>query len=190
MEVINAIRDRRAVRQYTGQIIEESTVRELIDAATLAPSAVNVQPWSFAVVQDPELLKKISDRAKIQLMHAHFPPELREMIADPKFNIFYNAGTLIVICAQPEGEHPDWDCCLAGENLMLRARELGLGTCVIGFAWSALDMPEIRELLAIPAGYRAILPIIVGPVKEFPPFNGRTEPKILSWKSAPVPVLN
>ena len=54
------------------------------------------------------------------------PAELETMLADPAFNIFYNAGTLIVIFAKPIGQHPDWDCCLAAQNLMLAAHGMHL----------------------------------------------------------------
>ncbi|HTQ09358.1 MAG TPA: nitroreductase family protein, partial [Fimbriimonadaceae bacterium] len=158
MEVSDAIRNRRAVREYVDQPVREETVRALIEAATLAPSAVNGQPWAFVVVQDRDLLKKISDRSKLLMLHADYPAHISSMIADPAFNIFYNAGTLIVICAKPGGEHSDWDCCLAGENLMLAARDMGLGTCTIGLAWPALELSEIKSELGIPAGYEAILP--------------------------------
>ncbi|HVT11148.1 MAG TPA: nitroreductase family protein [Fimbriimonadaceae bacterium] len=176
---------RRAVRDYTDEPVGEATVSQLIEAATLAPSAINAQPWAFAVVQDRDLLKKLSDRAKPMLLRLDFPVELTQMIANPEFNIFYNAGTLIVICAKPVGEHPDWDCCLAGENLLLAARDMGLGTCVIGFAWSVLDLPETREELGIPADCRIGLPVIVGHPAAFPPGHGRNAPEILSWKLPP-----
>jgi len=182
MEVREAIRVRRAVRDYVDEPLSEETVKALIDMAALAPSAVNVQPWAFVVVQEKDLLKRISDRAKVLMLHADFPEELRVMIANPAFNIFYNAGTLILICAKPEGQHPEWDCCLAGENLMLAARDMGLGTCVIGFAWPALELPEIKTELGIPSGYQPVLPIIVGKPKEFPPAHERKTPEILSWK--------
>ncbi len=182
METWEAISQRRAVRDYTAEPLSEATVRRLIEAATLAPSAINVQPWAFVVVQDRDLLKRLSDRAKPMLIHGGFPAELAQMIANPEFNIFYNAGTLIVLCAKPVGEHPDWDCCLAGENLLIAARDMGLGTCVIGFAWTVLDLPETRAELGIPADCQIVLPIIVGHPESFPPSHGRNAPEILSWK--------
>jgi nitroreductase len=184
MRVTEAIHARRAVREYVPGPLSESIVRDLIDAAVQAPTGMLLEPWSFVVVQDQELLKKISDRA-IEIIQEHgISPELQAMFARPEWNIFYNAGTLIIICAKPIGEHPDWDCCLAAENLMLAARDLGLGSCVIGFSWSALKQPDIKSLLGIPEAYQAIMPIIVGHPKQFPPSTGRKSPEILSWKVA------
>src|SRR5690242_17994477 len=59
--------------------------------------------------------------------------ELREMLNDPHFNIFYNANTLLVILAKPAGLNPDEDCFLAAQNFMLAAHAQGVGTCPIGF---------------------------------------------------------
>lgn len=186
MHVREAIRQRRAVRAFTEEPVAEGVVRELLDAAIQAPSAINLQPWAFVVVQDQYLLKKISDRAKLLLLHTELPPELRDMVASPGFNIFYDAGTLVLICAKPVELHPEWDCCFAAENLMLAAREMGLGTCVVGFAWPALAQAEIRNELDIPDEYTVVTPIIVGHPKEFPPAPPRRAPEILSWARSPV----
>lgn len=185
MEVKDAIYHRRSVRDYTDQIVDKSTVSSLIRAAIQAPSAINLQPWAFVVIQDKVLLKGYSDRAKVlgstasELTAAH--PELKAMLSDPAFNIFYNAGTLIVLCAKPLGEHPDWDCCLAAQNLMLVAHSLGLGTCPIGLAWELFKQPDVRQELHIPAGYSPIMPIIVGYPRTPPVAPPRNEPEIL-WQ--------
>lgn len=187
MNVKEAIYGRRSVRDYTDQPVAKATVEELLHAAVQAPSAINQQPWAFAVIQDKALLRNYSDRAKdlmAKTMHLELMAlELREMLADRAFNIFYNAGTLIVIFAKPIGAHPDWDCCLAGQNLMLTAYGMGLATCPIGFAWSLFESDHVKEELGIPAEFRPILPIIVGYPKELaPPPVSRKEPEILCWK--------
>lgn len=185
METIQAIYNRRAIRNYTGELVDEGDIKTLLDAAIHAPSAMDLEPWAFVVVQDRAILKQISDRATGKLKadedFVHILEPLNGLIEAGTFDIFYNAGALIVICAKPEGQHPDWDCCFAGQNLMLAARSMGLGTCPIGFAWTALDDPDIRKELQIPEGYRPILPIIVGHPVEFTPGPGRRAPQILAW---------
>lgn len=185
MNVMEAIYSRRAVREYSDQAIDRSTVAKLIQAAVQAPSAINMQPWAFAVIHDKAILKRYSDRAKRSFTKsaefASLPGELQQMLSDPNFNIFYNAGTLIAIYAKPIGEHPDWDCCLAGQNLMLAACDMGLGTCPIGFAWDLLGEPDIRRELSIPEGYKPVLPIIVGNPKHSTAAVSRHEPEIACW---------
>jgi nitroreductase len=158
----------------------------VIRAAIQAPSAINMQPWAFVVIQDKPLLKRYSDRAKVLVREtmdlAAAPAELSQMLSDPAFNIFYNAGTLIVIYARPAGDHPDWDCCLAAQNLMLAAEDMGLATCPIGFAWSLLEQPDVKQELKVPVEYVPVMPIIVGYPRQPTAPTPRKEPEILCWK--------
>ena len=166
MKATDAIYTRRSVRDYTDRDVSKETVMVLLQSAIQAPSAVNEQPWTFVVIQDRLLLRRYSDKAKqlyaknvkLDSLHA----DLKKAISDPAFNIFHNAGTLIVVCAKPIGQHADWDCCFAAQNLMLTAHAMGLATCPIGFAWSLLDDPAVRGELQIPSDYIPVLPIIVG----------------------------
>jgi hypothetical protein len=138
------------------------------------------------IVQDVAALKSLSDRAKtIFAAEARRTPpgqasHLLEILDNPDFNIFYNAGTLIIICGKPKGPFVVADCWLAAQNLLLAAHAMGLGSCVIGFAVPALNTPEIKTGLGIPAECSAIAPIIVGvPSGEMPP-STRKEPDILA----------
>lgn len=180
LTVHEAIYNRRATRAYLPKAVSEDIVRQLLDAAIQAPSARNMQPWSFVVIQDKTLLKAISEQAKsILVRDPHWSSELP--LADPAFEIFYGAGTLIVICAQEEGFSPVGDCYMAGLNLMLAACNAGLATCPIGLARDVLQSPEMQERLGIPVGEQPILPIIVGYPAAKPPRVERTAPRINSW---------
>lgn len=180
MTAIEAILKRRAVRHYTSRLVDESSVRALLDAAVWAPSARNLQPWSFAVIQDRALLKEISEQAKANLAHdTHWKHELP--LSNPAFDIFYGASTLVVICSQSEGFCPVGDCYLAGENLMLAACGMGLATCPIGFARDVLQTETMRSRLHIPDGDKPVLPIIVGYAAGPMPETERTAPRIHAW---------
>jgi len=188
LSVEDAIRERRSVRLYTHQALDRGTVRALLDAAVHAPTAVHEEPWGFVVVQDAELLRHTSDRAKPlfveQARRAHLDRggHTLEMFTRPEFNIFYDAGTLIIVCAEGEGGFVAADCWLAAENLMLAACAMGLGSCVIGSALPALNLPEVKAQLGIPEGFSPVAPIIVGVPAGHTPASPRKEPRILSWK--------
>jgi len=173
---LDAIYQRRATRSYLPERVSDAAIRALLDAAVRAPTAMHLEPWAFAIVQDRERLKKLSDRAK-ELA----PPEHRAAFDSPDFNIFYDAGTLIVICGHGAGPFVEADCWLAAENLMLAACARGLGTCPIGFALPALHLPEVKDALGIPAGVTAIAPIIVGFPRGAVVDSGRKPPEILRW---------
>jgi nitroreductase len=167
--------------------VDRATVLALLQAAVRAPTAVHAEPWAFVVVQDTTALKRLSDRAKplfLEEAHrAHLDPggHMLDVFASQEFNIFYDAGTLVVICAKPMGPFVAADCWLAAENLMLAACAMGLGTCVIGSAVPALNTPAVKAELGIPAEYSAVAPIIVGrPSGETRP-TARREPEILAW---------
>jgi nitroreductase len=188
MSVMDAISQRRSVRSYLPERLERDTVHALLAAAVRAPTAVHEEPWAFVVVQDPNALKRLSDRAKplfleeVHRAHLDRGGHALDIFASPDFNIFYDAGTLIVICARPMGPFVVADCWLAAENLMLAACSMVLGTCVIGSAVPALNTPEIKSELGIPAALTAIAPIIVGVPSGETPRTARKEPEILYWK--------
>lgn len=181
MDLMEAIRSRRSVREFRAEPIARSVIERLIDAAIRAPSAVNEQPWHFTVVEDQRTLDAISKDAKAHLLAAPeqaLPSRLREMLGNPEFQIFYQAPILVLISAARGGPWAVEDCALAAENLMLAARAEGLGTCWIGFAQGWLQTPEGRQALDLPATFLPVAPIIVGRPASFPPPAPRREAQI------------
>ena len=188
--LMEAIYKRHAVRAYKADKIEGEVIRTLLHAAVRAPTAIHLEPWAFVVIQDRNLLKRLSDRAKAMASsEAERAPNAAQThrdhpnpLADPSFNIFYDAGTLVVICAKPTGPFALAECWLAAENLMLAAYGLGLGSCPIGFAVAMLNHPEVKAELGIAPEVTPIAPIIVGaPSVEGSP-TSRKEPDILNWR--------
>lgn len=186
LSVMEAIYERRSVRSYLPKTVDRALVTNLLDAAVQAPTAVHEEPWAFVVIQDREILKRLSDAALMTLREkehgVHLPGAGPRHFALPE-NVFYDAGTLIVICGKPLGPYVSADCWLAAQNLMLAARAMGLGTCVIGLAVDALNSPEWKAELKIPAGMTAYAPIVVGVPAGDTPASGRREPEVLAWKT-------
>jgi nitroreductase len=190
---LDLIYQRRAVRRYAPKVIDEQMLRSLLDAAVHAPTAMHHEPWRFVIVQNRALLRRLSDFAKVMITEesAHRgnllkPPGaagdgIPSPLADPAFNIFYDVGTLVVICAEPSSEFAVADCWLAAENLMLAACADGLGTCCIGFAVPALNTPEWKAELGIPSNVHAFAPIIVGVPRGETHVVPRKPPVILNW---------
>lgn len=185
MDLTEAMFTRRSVRAYEPRPVEESTIRALLKAAVQAPSAMNRQPWLFSVVQNRAQLKRYSDRAKALLVaNALRDPKVQRyeaLLRSVPFNIFYDAGTLVVVGASEHGSYAEADCWLAAQNLMLAARAAGLGSCCIGFAVPVLNTPEVKEELGFPSQGAAVAPIILGYPSTSPAPVARGEPKIPSW---------
>lgn len=142
-EVFNAILARRSIRNFKEEKVPREKILPLLQAAMAAPSACNLQPWEFIVVDDPDTLQKLKDAAPLGR---------------------YNAPLAIVICGRTE--HIPWkddgwqfDIGAAAQNMMLECVELGLSSvCIGGFDQAAaaklLDIPEnIHPLVIIEIGY-------------------------------------
>jgi nitroreductase len=136
---------RRSIRAYTPEAIEDGVVRDILEAAMAAPSAVAKDPWAFVVVRDRDTLARIADGLPNGKMLGHAP-----------------LG--IVVCGDPRRAHDGQlsyllqDCAAAIENLLLAAGTLGLGACWLGVHPREERMTHLRSLLGIPD---AVVPIAV-----------------------------
>lgn len=187
MSITEAIYARRTVRNFTPETIPQTSIHALLYAAVQAPNAMNEEPWAFAVIQDRSELKELSDFSG-RLFNAHeeqgLTPSARSQLEHSgaaDFNIFHNAGTLIIIYGRSNMAFAEADCWLAAQNIMLAAVGMGLASCVVGLALSALNTPEWKMRLEVPEGLTAIAPVLIG----WPALRGdvvmRKPPEILSW---------
>ncbi|GIU69587.1 MAG: NADH dehydrogenase [Candidatus Woesearchaeota archaeon] len=132
METLEAINQRRSIRKYLDKPVEFEKITTIIDSARKAPSAGNLQDWSFIIVTDKNLIKQVASYALEQYWIATAP-------------------ALIVVCGLPEKHEMYYglrgkrlyniqDCAAAIENILLSATDLGLGTCWVG----AFEEEKIR----------------------------------------------
>ena len=154
MDVYEAIRTRTSVRGYRSTPIADDTLNRLLDAARLAPSGKNGQPWTFIVIKDRETRTRLVDACKGQAFIAEAPVVLavcgREELAYQKMGGYWNSLPV--------------DIGIALEHLMLAAAAEGLGTCWIG----AFIEDEVRSILAVPQGVKIVALTPVGYPKERP----------------------
>ncbi len=153
MTILDIVKKRCSVREYSSQPVEKEKLNYVLEAARLAPSACNLQPWSFYVIQNMEMLKKIQSCYE------------REW--------FQTAPVCIAICGNHDiswkrksfdnKDHCDIDIAIATEHLVLAATEVGLGTCWI----CHFDSVRCKEILQLPASEEVIALIPIGyPAKE------------------------
>ncbi|HYQ57212.1 MAG TPA: nitroreductase family protein [Draconibacterium sp.] len=147
MNLSEIIKNRYSVRKYKDTVVNKEILLEILEAARMAPSAVNFQPWHFIVVQEPELLNKIHncyDR-----------------------NWFKAAPTVIIACADhsqswkraSDGKNSaDIDLAIAIDHLTLKATELGLGTCWV----CNFDVNDCADILKLPHNIEPIALIPIG----------------------------
>lgn len=186
MTVLEAIHQRRSVRDYSPEMVSKEAMDVLLAAAIRAPTAIHEEPWVFLIIQDAQRLRRLSEEVKKHFIqeaaHAslhHGGHALAQTFSQPDFNVFYNAGTLIVICTDNPRPFAAADCWLAAENLMLAACAMGLGTCVIGSAQGALNTPHVKAQMGMAAEITAVAPIIVGIPAGETPLSPRKPPRVL-----------
>lgn len=175
---------RRSVRNYKDTVVPLSLIRELISDACEAPSASNNQPWGFIIVASKEMMKRLSDESKKNLladMKEIRSPILRmyrRLLLDKDFNVFYNAPCLVYITGPENVRSAAADCSLAAAYLMFSAVSRGLGTCWVDLG-SYIKDPDLCEAIGLPAGHRIMATIIIGYPVRIPPRPPRNEPRIV-----------
>jgi nitroreductase len=183
MDFNEAITGRRSVREFTSAPVDDLSVSQLIDAAMLAPSAMNEQPCTFTVLRNQKILNLISDSSKALVLKDISPSlkssQFQSNLKDQNFQIFYHAPVLILISAIADGPEVIEDCSLAAENLMLAAYAKGLGSCWIGLAQHFLKSFEGKQLLGTPQSWVSVAPIILGHPKSSIPAVSRKKPEII-----------
>lgn len=182
MSVYEAILSRRSIREFTAQKVDAKSIRSLIEAAEMAPTLKHSESRGFAIVQDVQFLKELSDTAKPMLIQQS-KPDAQELdaLSNPEFNIFYDASTLIVVCASRDSPYAVADCWTAAENLMLAACGMKLGSCVISMALLAFNDAEKKSALGFSELYEVVAPIVIGFPRKKPMAGQRKKPFILNW---------
>jgi nitroreductase len=175
---------RRSIRDYEAKEVPLDTVKEIIRESCLAPSSGNGQPWRFVVVNNREVIKRLSDESKRNLLadieHNPASPSrnYEGALRDESFNVFYNAPCLVFIGGSKSLLSLQVDCALAASYFMFSACERGLGTCWIGLGRFIQD-PELRKLIGMPEDYQIVAPVILGYPTTTPTEAARMEPQIL-----------
>lgn len=182
-DFIELLKKRRSIRDYEDKEVSIEIIKEIIKESCLAPSSGNGQPWRFIIVNSKEMIKKLSDESKRNLIvylekdSASPGQKYESALRDQNFNIFYNAPCLVYILGQKDILTRQVDCSLAACYFMFSALERGLGTCWVGFGRYIQD-PELLKQIGIPEDCQIVAPIIVGYPKSIPIIPERTEPQI------------
>jgi nitroreductase len=172
--VIEALKSRRAIRSFEDNPVPDSAIQTMLEAATYAPSAINIQPWKFTIITNKELMKQLSDTAKPVLIR--MLPDvgdeglmgLKKRLSDPNYNIFYNAPLLIFVSGI-KSPYAIYDCSMAAQNMMLAAFTLGVGSCWIGTAVRLANDPKVKTELGVPNDHEVHAAIVFGyPKGGFP----------------------
>lgn len=146
--LMEIIRRRRSVRSYSSKPVSRETIRQCLEAVRYAPSACHVQPWRFLIVDQPEMISRLAKAAFSGIYSA-----TRFAAKAPVLVVLLSQFDLFVQGAGRQIQGTQYhllDAGIAGEHFVLRATELELGTCWIGW----YNRRKVRKLLNIPRSQR------------------------------------
>jgi nitroreductase len=153
MEVMEAIRQRRSIRNYADRPVEEEKLNLILEAGRLAPSAANRQEWRYVVVREKETRQELMKAAKGQ-------------------GFVGQAAVVIAACAETDNHEMSCgqlsypiDVAISVDHMTLKALEEGLGTCWVG----AFYEDKVKKILGIPDDIRVVELLTIGYPVDVPP---------------------
>jgi len=179
MDFLELVKKRQSTRKYdVTRQVEPEKIANIIEAARLAPSACNAQPWHFIVVDDPELKNKVADAASARLLGMnHFTKQapVHLLIIEEKVNLSSGIGGFI-----KDKNFAYVDIGIAAAHICFAAESQGLGSCILGW----FNESKIKKLLNIPESKRVILDIIIGyPDQGHRPKKRKTTDEVVSYNT-------
>jgi nitroreductase len=144
MDVFEAVQERRSIRAYQDKPVPREKLEKILEAARLAPSAKNIEPWHFIAVTDAEKRKALSMGI---------------------FAKFLAQTPLVIVACGDKKASPDWyaiDVALAVENMVLTALSEGLGTCCVG----SFSEKDVKAVVKVPENFEVLLLLAVGYTQE------------------------
>lgn len=163
-ETLRVIRERRSTRKFKSEQIKDTELQSIIEAGLYAPSAMNNQSWNFTVIQNAKLLEELNVGAK-EFIKTLPGESLKKRGNNDKFNIFYEAPTVIVVSGQNDALMSMVNSSAAMENMSIAAESLEVGSCWMGgveFIFNKEKGEEFKEKLNIPEGYTPHLALLLG----------------------------
>lgn len=166
MAFLEIARKRYSVRKYQDLAVEKEKILQILEAARIAPSAVNFQPWHFIALTDKGVISKVAE--------AYSREWLRR------------APVIIVACGDHQKswkrkdgkDHCDIDLAIAIDHMTLAAADLGLGTCWV----CAFDAERCHEILELPDHLEVVALLPIGyPAGEREGINRKSLAEIVSW---------
>jgi nitroreductase len=147
METLEAILNRRSIRQYTPEQVTDDQIGIILKSAMYAPSAVNKQPWHFIVFRDPDTMHHIIE-------------------AHPNASMLLQANVAILVCWDEHLQHDigygPVDCAAATQNMLLAAHSLSLGAVWVGIYPRQKRMEAIQKIFNLPGPIKGFSIVSVG----------------------------
>jgi nitroreductase len=183
-DFFDLLETRRSVRDYQEKDVSLDLLNQIIRDACLAPNSGNRQIWRFIVINDREMIGRLSEESRTNLVAdldsnpTSYVKRYEAALRNPEFNVFYNAPSLVIVCGDKRSHSLQVDCALAASYLMFSAAARGLGTCWVDLG-ARIEDPKLREEIGLTDDQAIVAPIIIGYPKAIPGIPRRNEPIML-----------
>ena len=178
LSVIEAIHSRRSIREYKETPVEREKLLAVAKAGIAAPNAMNRQAWALRVVDSKEWIDACT---AVYVETIKGTPMGDHLLVDGFKNMFRNAPTVVFIAHDPGYDCSQIDCGLLGENMILSAWSMGIGSCCLGgpvrFINTNPDAAPYLQKLGFSEGYRLLYCIAFGHPDETPAAKPRSKEK-------------
>lgn len=173
LSFFETVRSRRSVRRYQPTSVPDEHLKEILDAARLAPTAGNQQPWKFLVIRDRRSIDRMREACIERGLEARreqgvtVTDEMAESIRQ-SYQGYFSAPVYVVVLTDGQSQYPaysHWDGPLAAGYLMLAARALGYGTV---FITDSIPVDVTKEVLNIPDRYTRVCITPIGVPEAWP----------------------
>lgn len=215
-ELVRFMRSRRSCRNFLDQAVPPDILEDLAKIGQTAPSGSNCQAWTFTILPTRASVRQLSEqvgtffqglnrlaekrflrtvlkwagRPELDFYYRNYFASIRDGIQDwqrtGRDRLFHSASAVILVGGRPGAACPQEDALLAVQNMLLGAHAMGLGTCLIGFAVSAIERaPSIKDFLKIPRDESIYAVIAVGfPDERYHRLPGRKSAPVRIWSGA------
>lgn len=167
MEVKEAIYNRRSIRDFKETCVEHTLLQQICDSALWSPTAGNGQPWAFVIVTEEKMIKKIKT---VSPGLQGTPKALIIIFSDIESNVkkMGKEGKILAIM----------DCSMAAQNIVLRAYELGIGSCVV----RSFNQRAVHKLVKAMDNYQPELIITLGYAEKVPA-KPKRKTDVIYWEN-------
>ena len=174
---LELVKSRQSDRAYLDKPVEKEKLDRILEAARLAPSACNAQPWKIIVVTDPEKRMQVAEATESKLLSMnHFTKQapVQFVVLEESANFTSNAGGWAT-----NKHYPHIDLGVVAAHISLAATDEGLGSCITGWC----DEKKIQKVLEIPKNKRVMLVILLGySSQSLRNKKRKSKDEILSWE--------
>ncbi len=192
-QLVRLMRSRRSCRNYKEKQVDRNILEDLVKIGITAPSGTNSQGWTFTILPTRgavlvlanqiaryfkklnsmaekghlRLLMKLTGNKELDIYYKNYYETVKETLSDwenkGRDRLFHGAPSVIIVGSKPGATCPAEDALLATQNILLGAHSIGLGSCLIGFAVSAIKRdPKIKLTVGVPADEKVYAVIALG----------------------------